>query len=142
MGFYGIKTKDKMLCSPKSCSLKFNSILPSSILLNLSSHIQSCPSLFNLFSPVHSYSILSSPFQPLQPYSFLSFPLQYFQHCPLIFNLALFSSILTMHIQSCPYFFKFINPFHSFSLLYSIKSSLLQTCPLLLFNPLLPSSTC
>ena len=92
---------------------------------------QSCSLIFN--------SLL--PFQPLQPHSFLSSLLQYFQHCPLIFNLALSSSILTMHIQSCPYFFKFINPFHSYSLLYSVISSLLQTC-LPLFNPLLPSSTC
>ena len=145
-----------MLYSPKILpSLKFNSILPSSISLNLSTHIQSCPSLFNLFSPVHSYSILSSPsnlfnhihsfppffniFNIVHSYSILPSPLQSW---PCIFNHVLTSSnslILSTHIhsyiQSYPPSFRPV--YH-----YSILSSLLQRVQYCqpIFKPIFPSS--
>ena len=124
--FTVLKLKIKCCVFQKSCSLKFNSILPSSISLSLSTHTQSCPSLFNLFSPVHSYSILSSPFQPLQPIFILVLPSSIF-------------SALSTHIQSCPLLF---NPDHA----YSILSLLLQiqySFPLTItpiFNHIIPSS--
>ena len=109
--FTVLKLKIKCCVLQKSCSLKFNSILPSSISLSLSTHTQSCPSLFNLFSPVHSYSILSSPFQPLQPIFILVLPSSIF-------------SALSTHIQSCPLLF---NPDHAYSVLTSSNSVFLST---------------